>query len=375
MNAAKFFKHFHEIEDPRQTGKVTHQLLDIFFLVVSANAAGAEGWNEIEDFGNDRLAWLKEYGCYENGIPTHDTINRVMGMIKPEQFEKCFINWMQDDSKYCSGNVVAIDGKTARGSIDRKNKKPPIHMVSAFSVMDNQVLGQVKTSTKSNEITAIPVLLDLLDIENSIVTIDAMGCQTNIAQKIIDKNADYLLAVKKNQGSLREAFDKHLSPAVLNMKITNELDLYECVEESHGRIECRQYLCFDLFDGFYQFKDKWPELKKLCVVISWRKQKDQRAFKINIRYYISSKDMDAKTFAARVRGHWAVENNLHWMLDVGMNEDASRIRQGNAAQVMSGVRKIVLNLFKRDSTRTAGIKRKQKMAMRDSDYLSHVLNL
>lgn len=354
----------------RQQGKIRHKLSDILFLTVCAIIAGADEWVEIEDFGHERLDWLRKYGDFENGIPVHDTIARVVSNIDSIVFEKMFINWMRDGHSITDGDIIAIDGKTIRGSYDKNKRKGAIHMVSAFSTEYGVVLGQVKTEAKSNEITAIPELLNLLDLKKSLVTIDAMGCQKNIAEKIKDKKADYLLAVKGNQGKLHDAFKENFP---IKLFSDYDGDSFSTQEVSHGRRETRLHIVSDVTPEFCDFEFEWKGLKKLCVALSFRNKVGEReASDMSIRYYISSKDMDAKAFSHAIRAHWQIES-MHWMLDVKMNEDASRIRRGNAAEIISGIKKMALNLLRDYKVFRAGLKRKRKKAMLSTCYIEEVL--
>ncbi|EOL9916128.1 ISAs1-like element ISEc26 family transposase, partial [Escherichia coli] len=281
---------------------------------------------------------------FDNGIPVDDTIARVVSNIDSLAFEKIFIEWMQECHEITDGEIIAIDGKTIRGSFDKGKRKGAIHMVSAFSNENGVVLGQVKTEAKSNEITAIPELLNLLDLKKNLITIDAMGCQKDIASKIKDKKADYLLAVKGNQGKLHHAFEEKFP---VNVFSNYKGDSFSTQEISHGRKETRLHIVSNVTPEFCDFEFEWKGLKKLCVALSFRQKKeDKSAEGVSIRYYISSKDMDAKEFAHAIRAHWLIEHSLHWVLDVKMNEDASRIRRGNAAEIISGIKKMALNLLR-----------------------------
>jgi len=343
MDIQSFLDHISIIPDLRQQGKIRHKLTDILFLTVCAIIAGADEWQEIEDFGHERLEWLRKYADFENGIPVHDTIARVVSNIDSLAFEKMFINWMRAGHEITDGDVIAIDGKTVRGSYDKSKRKDAIHMVSAFSTEYGVVLGQVKTDAKSNEITAIPELLNLLDLKKSLVTIDAMGCQKNIAEKIKDKKADYLLAVKSNQRKLHDAFKKNFP-----IKLFSDYkgDSFSTQEVNHGRQETRLHIVSDVTPEFCDFEFEWKGLKKLCVALSFRNKVGEKAVgEMSIRYYISSKDIDAKVFVHATRAHWKIES-MYWMLDCKMNEDASRIRRGNAAEIISGIKKMALNLLR-----------------------------
>jgi predicted transposase YbfD/YdcC len=357
------------IRDFRQPGKVQHELIDVLFLAITAVISGCEGWEEIEDFGNDKLNWLRQYLPFEEGIPSDDTISRLFQIIEPKEFQKSFAKWMKSCCEMTHGDIIAIDGKTLKGSFKKKNRSDSIHMVSAFASANSVVLGQVKTSEKSNEITAIPKLLDLLDIRGCLITIDAMGCQTKIAKKIVDKGGDYLLPVKGNQERLQKALNNLFSISRLEAK---ETETYTTSEKGHGREETRHCMVADASEmGDLAFE--WTGLKKLGYVVSFRTEKGEKtttAFK----FYISSAELDAKSLLTAAREHWSVENNLHWQLDISMNEDACRIRQKNSTENLATVRHVALNLLKTDGSFKGGIKRKHKQANRSDDYRETIVS-
>ncbi|OKT53238.1 ISAs1 family transposase [Escherichia coli] len=307
MELKKLMEHISIIPDYRQAWKVEHKLSDILLLTICAVISGAEGWEDIEDFGETHLDFLKQYGDFENGIPVHDTIARVVSCISPSKFHECFINWMRDCHTSDDKDVIAIDGKTLRHSYDKSRRKGAIHVISAFSTMHSLVIGQIRTDEKSNEITAIPELLNMLDIKGKIITTDAMGCQKDIAEKIQKQGGDYLFAVKGNQGRLNKA-------------------------KSHGREEIRLHIVCDVPDELIDFTFEWKGLKKLCVAVSFRSiiAEQKKEPEMTVRYYISSADLTAEKFATAIRNHWHVENKLHRRLDVVMNEDDYKIRRGNA---------------------------------------------
>lgn len=370
MNAITLFEHFSVIKDPRQIWKINHTLSDILLLTVCGVISGCEGWEEIEYFGVDHLDWLKKYGDFNCGIPVHDTIARVISQINPKQFQRCFIDWMASCHDKTEGEIIAIDGKTVRGSYDKSARRGAIHMVSAFSAANEVSLGQVKTEEKSNEITAIPELLKLLEIKGCLITLDAMGCQREIAQTIVERGADYLLAVKGNQKRLKAALEKCFSSDNLTQF---KGDTFSEQEKSHGRLETRLHLVSTISDDFDEVKNDWVGIKTVGAAVCYRQVEGKPVKEPYIRYYISSAVLTAKQFAHAVRSHWSVENQLHWKLDVAMKEDNSRIRRGKAAEVLSGVRHVALNLLNAETSFKAGIKRKQKKAARNSSYLTLVL--
>ncbi len=357
------------IRDPRQPRKVHHNLVDVLFLAITAVISGCEGWEEIEDFGNDKLDWLRKYLPFSGGIPTDDTISRIFQLIDPNEFQKCFASWMKSCCEMSHGSIIAIDGKTLKGSFNQQNKTDTIHMVSAFAAANSVVLGQVKTDAKSNEITAIPTLLDLLDIRGCLVTIDAMGCQTKIAKKIVDKGGNYLLPVKGNQKKLQSALDGIFS---INRLEDKETEAYSTSEKGHGREEVRHCMVVNASEiGDLAFE--WTSLKTLGYVVSFRTEKGKKttaAFK----FYISSAELDAKSLLNASREHWSVENKLHWQLDVSMNEDACRIRQKNSTENLATVRHTSLNLLKADDSFQGGIKRKHKQANRSDSYREKIVS-
>lgn len=371
MNALDLMNSLSVIYDPRQSWKVEHKLTDILILIICAVIAGCEGWEEIEDFGNERLDWLKKYGNFEHGVPSHHTIARVASVVNPKQFQACFIEWMKACHQATNGEIIAIDGKTARGSYDKGKEKGAIHMVSAFATANELVLGQIKINDKSNEITAIPELLDLLKIRGCLVTIDAMGCQREIARKIVAKDADYLLAVKGNQGRLHDAFKNHFSIEKMNQW---DGESFRTEENSHGRIEMRLHVVSDVFDEFVNHSFDWEGMKTLGIVLSARMEDGVfNSDDITVRDYISSAELTAEKLAHAAREHWAIENKLHWKMDVAMKEDDCRIRRGNAAEMLTGFRHVAVNMLNNTKTFKAGLKRKQKKAAMSTRYLSEVL--
>ncbi|EEJ8591118.1 TPA: ISAs1 family transposase [Salmonella enterica subsp. enterica serovar Enteritidis] len=372
MDIEKLMAHISIIPDYRQPWKVEHKLSDILLLTICAVISGAEGWEDIEDFGETHLDFLKQYGDFEHGIPVHDTIARVVSCISPNKFHECFINWMRDCHSSEDGSVIAIDGKTLRGSYDKSRRRGAIHVISAFCAMEGVVLGQLKTAEKSNEITAIPELINLLDIKGKIITTDAMGCQKDIAEKIVSQNGDYLFAVKGNQGRLQHVFEEKFPLKEIN---NPKYDNYSITEKGHGREETRLHIVSDIPDDLVDFTFEWSGLKKLCVAVSFREDKavQMKEPKMQIRYYISSADLTAEKFARSIREHWFVENKLHWCLDAAMNEDDCRIRRGSAAELFSGIRHIAVNILRQENIFKAGLRRKMRKAAMDRGYLATVL--
>jgi predicted transposase YbfD/YdcC len=372
---ASLTEHFALLEDPRAEHLTDHKLIDIIMIAICAVICGAETWTDIELFGNERFDWLRQFLELENGIPSHDTFGRVFAGIDAEQFQVCFASWVQAVFHATKGQVIAVDGKQARRSHDRTNGKHAIHVISAWATANHLVLGQRKVDEKSNEITAIPELLRLLDVSGCIVTIDAMGCQTEIAEQIIDQEADYVLTVKENQGHLYEDIDLFFQLAHQNdfQKINYTFD--RTVNKGHGRIETRQCWAISGEDSLQFLRDheQWKGLRTIAKVNSQRQVKSK--ITIETRYYISSLPNDAKKILQAARSHWGVENSLHWVLDVAMGEDDSRIRKDNAPENMAALRRIALNLLKQEKTLKRGIQGKRLKAALSPDYLLKVLTV
>lgn len=334
-------------------------------LVVSAVLCGANEWDEIELFGRNQEDWLRKYGTFKFGIPSHDTINRVFSAIDPKEFGKCFSEWIGALAQLSDKEVVAVDGKKICNSLDKAKGQAALHMVSAFAAQSGLCLGQTATLAKSNEITAIPELLSLLDITGSIVTIDAMGCQKAIASKIIAQGAGYILAVKGNQLSLEEGIGDTL-------RFEKPCDTHSDVDCGHGRIETRQCSVFQNIQHIEKAVE-WDELKTIIRIDSKRVIKSTGELSSQARYYISSMTGTAKQFNQWVRSHWAIENNLHWMLDVAFREDYSRKRQGHAAQNFNTITKLVLSILVRDKSFKASCKRKRLRAALNTEYRERLL--
>lgn len=344
---------FRELNDPRIDRTKDYPLEEILFLVLAAMVSGVHHLTKIELFGNTKLDWLRTIMPYENGIPSHDTIGRVLGQIDPDELEAMFIRWMTDAATAAQG-VVAIDGKTARGAIRRGDNRSLVHMVSAFCAANGLVYGQVKTDEKSNEITAIPKLLDLLALEGALVTIDAMGCQVAIVEKIVERDGDFLLAVKGNQETLAE----DLGVAFHDVDIrggSGFTSSHETEGLAHGRGEWRKCDVLDA-GGHITHRDKWEAVKSIVRVQTERRLKSTTEAEIHSRYYICSLDApDAKQTLQATREHWAIENNLHWQLDVSFAEDRCRVYAQNAAENLVVIRHIALNLLRSVKGLSGGI--------------------
>ena len=355
------FAYFSEMEDFRINRKKRHLLTDIITIAIAAVLSGMKSYDDIEDFGAVREDWLRTFLELPNGIPSHDTFNRVLSHMDPLKFEECFRNWV--DSIH-QGQLISMDGKTIRGAKSH-GVKSPIHMVSAWANDSNMVLGQLKVNEKSNEITAIPELLNGLFIKGCIISIDAMGCQQEIAKCIAQGEGDYILGVKKNQPTLYQNLED-------SFRFLKTADNDENLDIGHGRIEKRKCtLITDL--SHIEEPGKWDKLSVLIKIESERTFKANGETENSIRYYIASKPASAFFYQKNIRDHWAIENKLHWTLDVDFQEDASRKRAKNAAQNFSLINKVALNILKNDQTKNISIRRKRNLAAWDKEYLMKLL--
>jgi predicted transposase YbfD/YdcC len=371
--ATSIWEHFCVLPDPRVDRTKLHKLEDILTIALCAVICGAETWVDIADFGRAKESWLRTFLELPHGIPSHDTFGRIFAVLDPRGFERCFQSWIGELAGSSEGKLIAIDGKTIRRSLDRANGKAAIHMVTAWVHENHAVFAQVRTEDKSNEITAIPQLLEMLNLKASTVTIDAIGCQRDIAQKVLDKDGHYVLAVKRNQETLYEDIRLFLDDAIENGFHGLEHDLYERTEKDHGRIETRR--CWTTGQtGWLRQRHAWPGLQSIAAV-DCRRQTGQ-TISTERRYFISSlPGRTAQRIAVAVRNHWSVENELHWSLDVCFGEDQSRVRIGNAAENLSRVRRLALTLLKQEKTAKVGIKAKRLMAGWNENYLLKVLRI
>jgi predicted transposase YbfD/YdcC len=370
---ASFQTHFADIEDPRVERTRRYEVLDIIVIAVCAVICGADDWVDVVAWGQAKLDWLRQYLPLPNGIPSHDTFGDVFGRLKPEQFETSFLNWVQAVMGASGGKLVAIDGKTLRRSHDRRLGKNAIHMVSAWASANHLLLGQVKVDEKSNEITAIPALLEMLTLGGCVVTIDAMGTQTEIARVIVDQGADYVLAAKDNQGHLYEDVVATFQEAEQCQFEHVPHSYAKTTNKGHGRVEIRECWAIERLDYLEALRtaEDWAELRSLIMVRAERRL--GTAVSVERRYYISSLADSAERLLSIIRSHWGVENELHWCLDVAFREDDSRIRKGDGAQNFSFLRRLALTLLKREKTAKMGLKAKRHKAGWDNNYLLGVL--
>lgn len=365
-------EYFVDLPDPRIDRCKEHELIDIIAIAILAAICGAEHFTEMEEFGIAKTKWLKTFLKLPNGIPSHDTFARVFARLKPSAFQERFVHWVQAIAETTSGEIVAIDGKTARRSHNREAGQGPLHLVSAWATNNRVVLGQVKVDEKSNEISAVPELLRLLELKGCIVTADALDTQKETACEIREQGADYVLAIKENHPNLYAEIGGIFEAVRRGDNADRIVSFTESVERNHGRSETRRYWSVEAPDWLIGF-NQWRDLRSLILVEATREIKDQST--TEKRYYISSLAPDAKEAALAVRGHWGIENSLHWMLDVVFREDDSRVRIGHAPENLALVRKITHNLLQQEKTLKRGIKTKRLKAGWDEDYLLKILNI
>lgn len=362
-------EHFAQLEDPRIERNKLHELMDIVLLVICGVCSGADGWEAIEEFGKEKLDWLRRFAPFSNGVPSHDCIANVISRLSVKGFQECFMSWTGAAMEATGGEVIAVDGKTARHSHDRRRGRKALHMVSAWASSNRLVLGQEATEEKSNEITAIPKLLELLELSGCIVTIDAMGCQRDIAAKIVSHGGDYVLGLKGNQSTMQEAVEDFFTVAQAAEFASIKHDFLEEVDKDHGRLEIRRYwICEDL--RTLPNPQQWMGLRSIGMVE--RTCLIGETETVETRLFINSISADARRFAQAVREHWGVENRLHWRLDVIFSEDASRIRKGNAPAIMTSIRHLCMNLFERESS-SLRISQKRRKAAWNDNYRAKVV--
>jgi predicted transposase YbfD/YdcC len=372
----QMFSYFAVVHDPRRQHPTTfHSLEALIIITILATICGAHNWVEIEQWGHAQKSWLSQFLALPHGIPSHDTFGRVFCLLEPASLHQAFMSWMHALADLCE-EVIALDGKTIRRSLDRADGRGPIHVVSAWASRNELVLAQFKVDAKSNEITALPELLSMLNLEGSVVTIDAMGCQVEMAGQIIDQGGDYVLSLKENQPGLYRDCDTLFAwlkgPPPIDEEIVLGYD--EQVDGGHGRVEIRKVWCTQALEGLGAC-ERWPGLTSLVLVESTRHISGQDH--LEHRYYISSlpgaTDTDAKRLNGVIRTHWEIENRVHWVLDVAMAEDSNRTRKGESAQNLALMRKLALNLLRRETSVKAGFAAKQKRAGWDHNYLLKIL--
>jgi predicted transposase YbfD/YdcC len=365
--------YFGGIEDPRVDRRKQHKLIDIITIAICAVVCGAETWVDMEVYGKAKFSWLNEFLELANGIPSHDTFARVFAVINPEEFQKCFMSWVQGVRRKTEQEIIAFDGKQSRNSGDKKNGKRAINMVSALAIENRLVLGQKKVEGKSNEITALPELIEILELAGCIVTIDAMGCQAKIVEKIVEKEADYVIALKKNQGNLFNEVEQIFKEAIAGRLEGFKASSHSTREFNRGREEIRNYLIISDVKALINSSEKWMNLESIGLVESVRIINGK--ISVETRYFITSLDNNVELFAKSVRGHWGIENSLHWILDVAMREDKSRIKKDNAPANFAVLRHIAVNVLRQNKSKKFGVRSKQFLAAIDESYMNEILEM
>jgi predicted transposase YbfD/YdcC len=371
IDTPTFIDYFADLSDPRVEDRCDHKLIDILFIAVCAVICGADGFTDMEEFGIAKETWLRQFLELPNGIPSHDTFGRVFARLKPGQFQQCFLSWVRAMADVSGNEIVPIDGKKLRRSHNKSSGQRAIELVSAWARANRLMLGQVKVSGESNEITAVPQLLRLLELKGCIVTVDALNCQKEIASEILTQEADYVLSLKGNQGNLRKEVERFFEAVVNDHTYGFTISTHQTIDSEHGRIETRKYWHVNAPEWLKE-KFDWPGLESLGMCEARREINEQASEEK--RYYLSSLPVDALRLAEAVRGHWAIENSLHWILDVVFREDDSRVRVGHAAENFALIRRIALNLLQQEKTLKRGVKTKRLKAALDDSYLLKVLN-
>jgi len=367
--SARLFDFFAHVSDPRRAN-ARHRLFDIFVIALCAVISGAEGWEDMEEYGQAQAEWFKEFLELPHGIPSHDTFRRVLARLKPDELPQCFVSWTEALRESLDGDIIALDGKTLRRSFDHAASQGAIHMVSAWANAHRLVLGQLKVDDKSNEITAIPALLRMLELAGAIVTIDAMGCQKEIAKTITERGADYVLALKDNHPTLHGEVELLFEDIKAERLDGITAARHTTVDADHGRLETRHYWITSDIESL-GVKGSWAKIASVGLVESHREVGGKVS--IEQRFFLTSLPSDAVRFGQAVREHWGVENALHWVLDVSFREDDCRIRQGHGAQNLAVLRHMALNLLRQEGGHKRGIKARRKRAGWDRDYLLQVL--
>ena len=370
-DAPTFIDYFADLSDPRIEDRCDHKLVDIIFIAICAVVCGADGFTDMEEFGIAKETWLRQFLELPNGIPSHDTFGRVLARLKPGEFQHRFLSWVRAVSDVTENEIIPIDGKKLRRSHDRAFGQRAIELVSAWARANRLMLGQVKVSGDSNEITAVPQLLRLLEVKGCIVTVDALNCQKEIASQIITQQADYVLSLKGNQGNLHKDVESFFEAVVNDHTFGFTISTHQTFDGEHGRIESRKYWHVNAPEWLKE-KFDWPGLESLGLCEARREINEQASQQK--RYYLSSLSVDAVRLAEAVRGHWSIENSLHWILDVVFREDDSRVRAGHAAENFALIRRVALNLLQQEKTLKRGVKTKRLKAALDDGYLLKVLN-
>lgn len=367
--STRIASHFAGLTDPRR-GKVTYPLINIVTIALCATLAGADDFVAIADWARQKRDWLGQFLDLSKGLPSHDRFNAVFRSLSPEPFQRCLVAWITELHKVTAGQLLAIDGKTLRQSFDTAGAKSPLHLVSVWATANRISLGQVAVAEKSNEITAIPKLLELIEVAGALVTIDAMGCQTEIAAKIVDRGADYVLAVKGNQPTLHHGITAFFLDQMEDDFARVKVSCHETKERGHGREEHRTYYVCDVPEGLPD-AGRWKGLKQIGLAVSDTMRSGKPCDEV--RYYILSRKLSARGFGAAVRGHWGIENSLHWQLDMSFGEDRSRVRKEHADANLGALRRMALGLLKNEMTKKVGIKNKRLIAAWNTDYLRQLL--
>lgn len=364
--------YFGDLPDPRVDRCKHHKLIDIVTIAVCAVISNADGWTDIEAYGRAKVTWLRQFLELPNGIPSHDTFARVFAKLDPAAFQTCFVRWIDAIRDKLPGDVVAIDGKTSRRTHDATIELSPLHIVSAWSSANRLVLGQVRVDAKSNEITAIPLLLDMLDVKGCLVTIDALGCQTAIADKIIAHEADYVLACKGNQERIHTDVEQLFTELRSAEQPAGMLDYIKMTNEGHGRREVREVWTTAHLEALRDC-ERWTKLQSVACVRSERTSTGVTT--VETRFYLSSAASDAERLGNAIRSHWGVENQVHWVLDVVFADDASRVRIDHSAHNLAIIRHIVLNMLRQEMTLKSSLRQKRLRAGWDDTYLLKVLQI